>query len=82
MPTERTITTVFGQKTADELAAFAIDILCEPPVKMTTYTTKVPANTIRRGRAILEDAGIDWRALKGTDAAQQHQREKEHGNSE
>lgn len=79
---ERTITTVFGQKAADKLAAFAIDILCEPPADITTYSTRVPANVVREGRKILEDVGIDWRKLKGTADSAQYQREREYGNPE
>ena len=58
------MTDVFGRETTDRLAAWAIDTLTYPPAEIATYSTRVPAGEIRRGREILEEAGIDWRGLK------------------
>lgn len=55
---------VWGADAADRLARWAIDVACEPPADIRTYATRIPADTIRKGRAILDDAGLDWRRLK------------------
>lgn len=64
-PEARTIAAAFGPEVADRLAKWAIDALCEPPADIATYTTRVRADLVREGRDVLDDAGIDWRALKG-----------------
>lgn len=60
-----------GRPVANALAAWAIDTLVLPPANITTGTTRVSATKVREGRAILEAAGIDWRALKGGDGRSQ-----------
>jgi hypothetical protein len=64
-PEARTIAAAFGPEVADRLARWAIDALCEPPADIATYMTRIRADFVREGRALLEEAGIDWRALKG-----------------
>lgn len=60
----KTIAEVFGPEVANELAKWAIDVLVYPPARIDTYSTRIPAERISDGRAILDDAGIDWRTLK------------------
>lgn len=60
---DKTITDVYGRGAADRLAALAIDILCDVPMKIDTHTTKVRAALIEEGRTIMELHGIDWRKL-------------------
>ena len=58
------------QGTAD-LALWAIDALCEPPAEIRTGSTKIGAELVRRGRAILEreEVDIDWRTAKASRAS-------------
>lgn len=65
----RTVADAFGPEIADRLARWAIDALVEPPSTISTYATRLRASLIAEGRGILDDAGIDWRALKGTTSA-------------
>jgi hypothetical protein len=60
----RTVAEAYGPDIANRLAMWAIDALFEPPTTITTFSTKMPAHVIERGRAILDEAGLDWRALK------------------
>jgi hypothetical protein len=60
-----TVSSVFGRDHADALAAWAIDALCYPPVEIRTGSTRISATEIRRGRELLEAAGIPWRELTG-----------------
>jgi hypothetical protein len=73
----KTVAEVYGPKAADALAKWAIDALVEPPVRIDTHTTRIPASMIERGRVILDVNGIDWRALKGdTRSAERSRRER------
>ena len=74
-----TATEAFGKDVVDALAMWAIDALCYPPVRIDTYTTRLPADEIRRGRAILESADIDWRAIKGGDVRSETAARRERG---
>lgn len=73
----RTIADVLGADVADELARWAIDALCEPPVRIETATTKIPTWLVEEGRAVLDRAGLDFRALKGTDVSGRSKRRQE-----
>lgn len=59
-----TVAETYGDEIADRLARWAIDCIVYPPEKIDTYSTRVPATTIRDGREILDDMGFDWRAFK------------------
>lgn len=66
-----TPTEAFGREAVEALALWAIDALVYPPERIDTFTTRIPAEEIRRGRRILEDqADIDWRKLKGDGRSQ------------
>lgn len=56
-----TVAEKFGPDAADQLARWAIDALVEPPDRIDTATTRIPASLVREGRAILDAAGLDWR---------------------
>jgi hypothetical protein len=62
----RTVAEAFGAEAADELARWAIDVLCngQVPEKQNAhaYAAKVPWTLVHEGRAVLERAGFDWRA--------------------
>jgi len=60
----KTVADAHGPEIADRLARWAIDALVEPPEKIATFTTRIPANRIESGRKILDDMGFDWRAFK------------------
>lgn len=63
----RTVADAFGKHIADELAKWAIDALVngELPERRGTHShaAKIPWTVIEQGRALLEEAGIDWREL-------------------
>lgn len=61
----RTVSDTFGLDIANELAAIAIDLLCDAPARITTSDTKIKASLVAEGREILDLAGIDWRTLVG-----------------
>lgn len=66
MTGRRTITSVFGAGAANELAAIAIDLLCDPSATRAqhTRTAYVAWDLIEEGREIMERHGIQWRTLK------------------
>lgn len=55
---------VVGEDAAEALACWALDALVAPPVRIDTATTRISAREVKRGREILEEAGLDWRGLK------------------
>jgi hypothetical protein len=55
---------------------WAIDALLEPPVRIDTATTRVPRRQVQLGRQILEEAGVDWRKIKGTEMSGMAQRRR------
>lgn len=74
--TKRTVAAVFGEDTADALARLAIDMLCEPPPDQSkyAYSTQLPWAMVREGREIMDNAGIQWRALKKSKVSARYQR--------
>jgi hypothetical protein len=68
---------VWGRKTEERLARWALDALLGPggpPAKPTTYTTRIRSTLVAEGRAILDDAGFDWAAFH----AEQRRIDREH----
>lgn len=59
----RSASQAFGREIADRLAALAIDIACDAPERLVAHDTKVQARLIQEARAVLEDAGVDWKKL-------------------
>lgn len=75
----RTVTTEFGQEAADKLAALAIDVACDAPLRQAEYVsdTKIRWSLIDEIRAALDQAGIDWRELASNQQeAEQKARER------
>lgn len=74
------VTEAFGRRAADELAAWAIDVLAGPHVPVqqhaTAWAAKVPWSEIKRGRELLERAGIDWEQLAAASIGRRRERER------
>lgn len=72
-PKPKTVASVYGNDAADQLARWAIDALVYPPAHIDRLTreTRLPRRMVEDGRKILDDAGVDWLALKNGDTRSQ-----------
>jgi hypothetical protein len=76
----RTVGETWGRKTEERLARWALDALLgdgAPPEDPQTYTTRMRSSLVNEGRAILDDAGFDWRAFHRDQRVKARERRRE-----